>query len=783
MYLLSDVHFWSTFEDIIIKHVDFSAFKYFTRKEGSDQLLYKSKRLYCQERGIVWHPTNKRPFKVKDRLKELEEYLLQSKVICTSCERNNFQLLLANGLLVHIAVNLTTCDITNILFNKSLAAKVQTELICHGAIDKEQIACISTDGRIFCQGGMWREGWVIESGAKKKIDLYNELLCVWGGVNAEKPQPWSPLAKDHQRANLLLYWVGCRGPELFAYKKTEGEPISVIISKTLNKSLISIEQKVSLRGAVSIEVNVLEATPNLLKRTSVISVPLQTQISCCSLSNNESRLLLGCIDGSVALLDRISGATQIIKSSIIPTYAIWHMCDAIAAISNEKGQLQYYDTALNRINTQLNAEEGISIPLLDLSSYFNLQPNLSTISWGSCGVMVIFEHGPLVMVTHLDGTLTFASLAQQYVKTGKIKKAIGLLLSWDWDEQFFGVLQSIILSLLKSPLTDEISESLQKALSCFYSPVVRLNSEIRDKYEGRIVALTRRFFHQLVRYKMFETAFLLAVDIGHHDLFMDLYYCALKMDEKEMAAAARAHASAILSKCSSEGSCCSQSSCSQCSETYTDESNESGIHEKPPTVHDHISAYTHSDNYLTTNFNEPSEPIPYSLTKLDRKDFPQPTRLLHNFAEIQAPPLPIAPSFNTHYAVRNPPRPLIPKPQMVRERVWTYNPPPPPQIQTAIPPITLSSTQQSTQPAASGKKPPAKVKFSDTVTAFIVPEIKRPPRPPPPPHITDPQRELADSLPLCHPNEDYLKDFTPVRHESDDPITKPKIKVVHFGVV
>lgn len=28
--------------------------------------------------------------------------------------------------------------------------------------------------------------------------------------------------------------------------------------------------------------------------------------------------------------------------------------------------------------------------------------------------------------------------------------------------------------------------------------------------------------------------------------------------------------------------------------------------------------------------------------------------------------------------------------------------------------------------------------------------------------LTDPRRELADSLPLCHPNDDYLKDFTPM---------------------
>lgn len=96
--------------------------------------------------------------------------------------------------------------------------------------------------------------------------------------------------------------------------------------------------------------------------------------------------------------------------------------------------------------------------------------------------------------------------------------------------------------------------------------------------------------------------------------------------------------------------------------------------------------------------------------------------------------------------------------------------------------------KETTSPPTNSKKPHAKVKFSDTVTAFIVPEIKRPQRPPPPPsHVTDPQRELADSLPLCHPNEDYLKDFAPVRKDEetndDQDSQQPKIKVVHFGVV
>uniref|UniRef100_A0A1A9ZIU3 WD repeat-containing and planar cell polarity effector protein fritz n=1 Tax=Glossina pallidipes TaxID=7398 RepID=A0A1A9ZIU3_GLOPL len=121
-----------------------------------------------------------------------------------------------------------------------------------------------------------------------------------------------------------------------------------------------------------------------------------------------------------------------------------------------------------------------------------------------------------------------------------------------------------------------------------------------------------------------------------------------------------------------------------------------------------------------------------------------------------------------------------------------------------------------------------KVKFSDTVQVAVVPEIPRKEktlimkrnayaRPPPTPsrNYTNPKKELADSLPLCHPNDDYLKDFNPLptaeiartsamlrANLNDEQIfstTKPTnttisttttttaplptVKVVHFGVV
>lgn len=97
----------------------------------------------------------------------------------------------------------------------------------------------------------------------------------------------------------------------------------------------------------------------------------------------------------------------------------------------------------------------------------------------------------------------------------------------------------------------------------------------------------------------------------------------------------------------------------------------------------------------------------------------------------------------------------------------------------------ISTSYSTSMPPPAQKKPQPKVKFSNTVTAFIVPEVKRPVRSAPPAHVTNPQKELADSLPLCHPNEDYLKDFAPVKMNEDGEENRnpPKIKVVHFGVV
>jgi hypothetical protein len=92
-----------------------------------------------------------------------------------------------------------------------------------------------------------------------------------------------------------------------------------------------------------------------------------------------------------------------------------------------------------------------------------------------------------------------------------------------------------------------------------------------------------------------------------------------------------------------------------------------------------------------------------------------------------------------------------------------------------------------------------KVKFSDTISIAVVPEISRKEKMnifndkrksfSSPDFLVDlVKRELKDSLPLSHPNSEYLKDFLPAvtpekSSKSEDRKDKPSIKVVNFGIL
>lgn len=251
----------------------------------------------------------------------------------------------------------------------------------------------------------------------------------------------------------------------------------------------------------------------------------------------------------------------------IPTLVSWHCDSAILMIANERCQFQCFDISLACIKTQPIAEDMTpATNLLDLSGYFasSQQPALQTIHWSrkpdialhsdskfaqsDCYLLLQFDAGPLANLRFFNGAglrgdihsagYTADVLIHKYLNLNNIERSINLLLCMNWDTygaMCLNALHKIAAYIFRRRLTTEHEIQLQKALGSFLVPVKRLCAQTESEFGDQVRDVTRKFFQHLLRYKSYEKAFSLAIDISDEDLFMDLHNCAKVDGELELA--------------------------------------------------------------------------------------------------------------------------------------------------------------------------------------------------------------------------------------------------------
>ncbi|KOX77236.1 WD repeat-containing and planar cell polarity effector protein fritz [Melipona quadrifasciata] len=637
--LLGEVNLWTFDDNINIKSTDFGAFRYHDKRV--DHLHEEAKRSYCQKRGMIYVPTNKKGNKLKDSIKYLEEQLRDNTIIyCQWYDDCVLQLMLSNGLLIQIQVNITTGDISKITFDKYLIGKL-LEHISDVIITKNYIFSAYNDNQVTIVHFTRSKRHVFDKINKLEpklstIDLFGpngrrldkkvqtnkcgDLILIWWKSTMNEVYPWSPAVKEHDRANIHLYrLIG------------EFDPLCIMFDACNDNIIHSVEQKVSRKGEVTIEWRTYEVSQqDKLQRIAMVSVPLPTHTSCVKFSPTQELLLLCCIDGSVIIYDQTRATTTSVKAAFIPTLASWHSDGMIFVVGNDKGQFQHFDIALSCIKSQTLTEEAAQANILDLSSYFRIQPALLRMEWnkrsdlncyinlhnhGNSLLLLIFQRGPLGVIKMLEGiSFTGDVLVKRYLSLSQVEQATSLLLAMNWDTHSracMHALNQIVNYLFKLPLTTERENLIQNALGSFHVPIKPISQAIEEEYGDEIRDLTRRFFHHLLRHHMFEKAFRLAIDLNDHDLFMDIHFYALVVNDTAMATAAKENAERILSRsnsCSSSHSICSRASCSLCSDSISDKGEESYSDES-----DNFSKQNQTDIKQTKSHNykkETSSQIP-----------------------------------------------------------------------------------------------------------------------------------------------------------------------------
>ncbi|KAK2170734.1 hypothetical protein LSH36_1g25000 [Paralvinella palmiformis] len=670
-FCLGDIHIWSLKNQTTITDADIGCFTYHEKNEAasSDHPYAEEKIAYTEGRNVTWSTRNKRPDKLRDTLKEVEDLLSMYKCIRSKwLSRHLLQFILSNGIVISMIVSIHTGDVDRIFIDKSLSGKLSSEnptddssmhirssssgiraqsflplwnafyistylSIGRFGVNKTQIqqtikhkveymmtfednTASSHKRPCICLNGDELEAILTEAyvafvySDKSKIDyfyfmkrptgdkkieklssyepkliqvdlpgpvgrrlnrrlicnLHQDMIVCWWPTAAGEAQPWSPMVSEKERANLVLFSAIGQRFNILTYTKTDCDPIGIVFSLLQPARLLTLEQWCGPAGEVNINTCVYECIRSRVHRQSLTTVTLTSDATCYNRNLTEDKILVGCEDGSIVLYDEYKKVKHVTKATLVPSIIRWHPSDTIVVVCNSRGDIQLFDLTLSPLAYQLVAERAQPTKMLQIAHYLRLPSSLGIMQWSplvdhpenkmaECNdaLFMMFDRGPMVMLQFYlgvlsNGILSPLSLVHQYIKYRQLDEAIKLLCGLNWSmegQTCYACLSAIVNHLLRQPLNANRESQLETVLGTFYAPIRPLSEGTVLEYRDAISRLARRFFHHLLRFSRFEKAFLLAVDIGARDLFMDIHYIAQDRGETALAEAAKNKAQQI----------------------------------------------------------------------------------------------------------------------------------------------------------------------------------------------------------------------------------------------
>ncbi|KAM4867550.1 WD repeat-containing and planar cell polarity effector protein fritz homolog isoform 1-T4 [Thomomys bottae] len=591
-FFLTEMHLWSLKTTLHIGDRDIGIYQYYDKKITSEHGHLEEKQKLAESRDYPWTLKNRRPEKLRDSLKELEE-LMQNNQCVLSKWKNKYvcQLLFGSGVLV--SLSLSGSQLEKVVIDKSLVGKLGSDTISDALLTDSFIilSFLAQNKLCFIQFTKKMDSSDVNKRLEKlsaldyKISYFeipgpvnrttqrhlaincnqDRVVCWWPLVS-DDAWPWAPISSE-DKANLLLLGCAQGRLEVLSSIHTKWEPLDVCFLSKQPYQVITVEHSITVDQEPMADSCIYECVRNKIHCISVTRIPLRSKaISCCR-SVTEDRLILGCADSSVILYETHRGVTLLAQAELLPSLISCHPSGAILLVGNNQGELQIFDMALSPVNIQLLAEDRLPRVTLQFNKLFDVSSSLVQMQWIAPPAVsqkfesrnvydllfLRFDRGPLGVLLFKLGILTRGQLGPmdiifQYIHYDEISQAINILSSMNWDtlgQQCFISMTTIVNHLLRQRLTPEREAQLEASLGTFYAPTRPLLDTTILKYRHQISKYARRFFHHLLRYQRFEKAFLLAVDIGARDLFMDIHYLALDKGELALAEVARKRASDI----------------------------------------------------------------------------------------------------------------------------------------------------------------------------------------------------------------------------------------------
>ncbi|XP_061172893.1 WD repeat-containing and planar cell polarity effector protein fritz homolog [Saccostrea echinata] len=565
-----------------------------THSASVDQLYHEEKQHFDEERDVLWAPRNKRPEKLRDILKEVEDLLQVHRIVQIRWRsRQVLQLVLSNMVMVSFVLSGNSGTTEKVFLDKSMLGKFSADLVSDAYLS-DQFLLTSYPDRPKLDYGYFVKRPPLGEGLKRleklsvwepkitQIDIPGpvgrrierllsantrlDMLLVWWPTSSEEAWPWSPMSSEKDRANMIVLSIHGPNIDVLTFARTECDPIYAGFSRLQPHRVFTVEQAMSGGGDTTAQCCTYEIVQGKIQRISVTSIPLKSHVICQCRNPSEDKLILGCADGSLVLYDEIRKATLMIRASVIPVSVAWHPQGTLFFVASARGDVQVFDLALTPLRIQLVSEDQVTQRVLQLHKFFKFPVSLKEIKWChhdpdsvewngdyTDALFMHFEKGPpCLLQLHLGVVsrerFSGLELIKEYLKNWQVDEAVTLLTSMNWDTDSttaYSSLSAIVNLLLRLPLNAERESQLETTLGAFYAPKFPLSEVVILDFRDPISRLARRFFHHLLRYSRFDKAFLLAVDIDARDLFMDIHYMALDKGETALAEVAKRKAEQV----------------------------------------------------------------------------------------------------------------------------------------------------------------------------------------------------------------------------------------------
>nr|XP_021411511.1 WD repeat-containing and planar cell polarity effector protein fritz homolog [Lonchura striata domestica] len=578
-FCLTEMFLWSLKTNLHIRDEDIGIHQYCDKKQPA--------------RDYPWILKSKRADKLRDALKEVEDLMQNSPCVLSKWKnKHTCQLLFHSGILV--SLSLSGPQLEKVVIDRTLVGKLISDTISDAILTDNFIILSFEDHNQLCfiQFTKTMDSPDVNKKLEKlscldfkisyvdilgpegrrmkrhlAINSVQDLVICWWSATSDGAWPWSPISCQRDRANLLLLGCAHGKLEVLSSVRTEWEPLDARFSRGQPRQVLTVERSVPAAQQPAAHSCAYACGRGRVQRAASTTVALPARATSCCRDGTGDKLLLGCEDSSVVLYEAYGQATLLARAELLPAVMAFHPSGAVLVVGSSQGELQLFDTALSPVKIQLLAQEYSPEATLQFSKHCDVPTSLVQIQWAAPPgafpspdsadvhdrLLVRFDKGPLGVLHFKLGVLTRGQLGleeiiHQHIRYDEIQEAINVLSTMDWNtmgQRCFICLSAICNHLLKQKLTPATEAQLEASLGTFYAPTRPLLDRTVLEYRDPISRYARRFFHHLLRYQRFEKAFLLAVDIGARDLFMDIHYLALDKGEFALAEVAKRKANDI----------------------------------------------------------------------------------------------------------------------------------------------------------------------------------------------------------------------------------------------